>query len=116
MIRKDVFDKLGGFDEKIFMYVEDMELCYRANLVGYHTYFYPDIEVLHKEHGSTNRTFAIVHIYQNLLYFYKKHRSPSEYQVVQLMLKTKAHILVFFGTITQNNYLKETYEKPLEVC
>jgi len=41
MIRKTIFESLHGFDEKIFMYTEDMELCYRAKLAGYHIYFIP---------------------------------------------------------------------------
>jgi GT2 family glycosyltransferase len=114
MVRAEVFKKLAGFDEKIFMYIEDMELCYRAHLSGYKTFFYPDVMVAHEEHGSTNRTFAIVNIYQNLLYFYKKHRSPSEYRFLHFIMKTKAAILVIVGKILGNSYLSSTYEQALK--
>jgi len=114
LIRKEVFEKLHGFDEKIFMYTEDMELCYRAHLQGFGIYFYPDVRVLHKEQGSSSKTFAIVNIYKNLLYFYKKHRSPSEYHLVKLMMQTKAKSLIVLGKVTKNSYLVETYEKALE--
>jgi GT2 family glycosyltransferase len=115
LIRRDVFDELHGFDEKIFMYTEDMELCYRAHLAGKSVYFYPDVLVLHKEHASTSKTFAIVNIYKNLLYFYKKHRSPGEYKLLKLMMEAKAKSLVAVGKTTKNAYLIETYEKALEV-
>lgn len=111
MIRKNIFEKISGFDENIFMYTEDMELCYRAHLQGYRIFFYPDVLVLHKEHGSTNRTFAIVNICKNLLYFYKKHRSKSDYQFLFFILKTKAAILIGIGKITGNSYLSSTYEQ-----
>ncbi len=114
MIRKTAFDALGGFDEKIFMYTEDMEICYRAHLAGKDVYFYPDVLVLHKEHGSTNKTFAIVNIYKNLLYFYKKHRSPTEYKIVKAMMVTKAKSLIRLGKVTNKPYLVETYTKALE--
>ena len=114
MIRKDVFEKLKGFDEKIFMYTEDMELCYRAKLKGFQTFFYPFTYVLHAEHGSTNRTFAITNIYKNLLYFYKKHRSFPEYLILKTLLLSKAYLLILLGTITSSKYLKETYRKALE--
>ena len=34
-ISKNVFDRLGGFDEKLFLYYEDVDLCWRARLMGY---------------------------------------------------------------------------------
>lgn len=116
MIRNDAFKKLGGFDENIFMYVEDMELCYRAQLVGYKIYFYPFTNVYHEEQGSSNRTFAIIQIYKSLLYFYKKHRPYSEYLFLKLILRSKARMLILLGKITGNTYLIQTYEKALTVA
>lgn len=115
MIRRKVFDALHGFDENIFMYTEDMELCFRAKIAGYKTYFYPQVSVFHAEQGSSNRTFAIVNIYKNLLYFYKKHRSPGEYAFVSAIMKCKAHFLITFGKIFHNTYLSNTYEEALSV-
>ena len=114
MIRKEIFIKLSGFDENIFMYTEDMELCYRARLLGYSTYFYPKINVIHLDYGSTNRTFAIVNIYKNVLYFYKKHRSMLEYFLLRFVLTAKAYLLIILGTVLRSTYLKETYKQALE--
>lgn len=115
MIRSEVFKKLKGFDDNIFMYTEDMELCYRAKLAGYKVYFYPYVKVFHADQGSSNRTFAIVNIYQNLLYFYKKHRSHREYLILKALLKTKAVALLVAGRVTKDEYLTQTYEKALKV-
>lgn len=115
LIQREMYQKLGGFDPNIFMYTEDMELCYRARQAGYKIYFYPAIQVLHEDQGSSNRTFAIVNIYKNLLYFYKKHRSKLEYQFIYTILKIKAQLLIKFGTITHNSYLTSTYEQALSV-
>src|SRR5256885_9525319 len=98
------------------MYVEDMELCYRAKLVGYKTYFYPFTNVYHAEQGSTNRTFAIIQIYKSLLYFYKKHRPYNEYLFLKLILRIKARMLIGVGKMTGNTYLIQTYEKALTVA
>lgn len=113
MIRRNVYEELKGFDEKIFMYIEDMELCYRAHKAGKDVYFYPNVMVLHKDFASTSKTFAIVNIYKNLLYFYKKHRSKAEYMTLKAMLQTKAKILIGVGKVTKKQYLVETYEKAL---
>lgn len=115
MIRADVLHKLKGFDENIFMYTEDMELCYRAAIAKYTTYFYPYAKVLHVDQGSSNRTFAVINIYENLLYFYKKHRSHKEYIFLKTLLKTKALLLYTIGKVFRNSYLSQTYEKALKI-
>jgi GT2 family glycosyltransferase len=46
-IRADVFRELGGFTEKLFLYQEDLELCWRAHLRGFRVLVVPDADVLH---------------------------------------------------------------------
>lgn len=115
MIKKQLFEKLRGFDEHIFMYVEDMELCFRANALGFTVYFYPSAFVLHANQGSSNRTFAIKHIYQGISYFYKKHYPHWQQIMLQFILKAKAYILIIVGRLSNNSYLIETYEEALRV-
>ncbi len=114
MIRKDTFETLKGFDEKIFMYTEDMELCYRAKQMGKQIQFYPNVKVIHAEHGSANRSFAIVHIYKGLLYFYKKHRSGLEYFALRFLLLTKATVAIGIGSITGKSELVKTYKEAIK--
>lgn len=114
LIQKDFFQKLNGFDEAFFMYVEDVELCYRVIQQGKKVLYFPKLAFVHKGHGSSNRTFAIVQIYKGLLYFFKKHRYYGEYILVRLLLLTKAVILVVLGTITGNNYLVKTYREAMK--
>jgi len=114
MIRKDIFEKLSGFDEKIFMYTEDMEFCYRAKKQGFKTYFYPDVSIIHEDQGSSSRSFAIVQIYKGLLYFYKKHKSFLEYSIVKTMLYVKAVTAIGIGSLTGNKYLITTFRKAMQ--
>jgi GT2 family glycosyltransferase len=46
-IRKDIFQKLGGFDEKFFMYFEDIDLCRRARQAEYKVLYLPSFIVKH---------------------------------------------------------------------
>lgn len=115
MVRSSVFEKIGRFDDAIFMYYEDVELCYRAKKAGFFTYFYPHVVVLHKEQGSSNRTFAIVNIYKGLTYFYKKHMPHWQLNMIELLLRLKAIMFIRLGKLLHNSYLVTTYEQALNV-
>jgi GT2 family glycosyltransferase len=40
-IRRSLFDQLGGFDERFFMYGEDIDLCWRVRELGYEVWYHP---------------------------------------------------------------------------
>jgi len=115
MIKKNLFEKMKGFDEKLFMYMEDMELCYRAKLAGKSVYFYSGCTIKHLSHGSSNRSFAIVQIYKGLLYFFKKHTNFVEYSIVKVLLILKALILLCAGFLFGKKILQQTYSKALGI-
>lgn len=115
MIAKDLFERLNGFDKNIFMYTEDMELCYRVGKMGKEIWTFPGVVIRHEDQGSSSRTFAIINIYAGITYFYKKHKSWVEVQLVKLLLQTKAVFLILLGKLTNNSYLVTTYEKALDV-
>lgn len=47
LIKHELFEKLGGFDEKYFLYYEDADLCRRVQVLGKKIYYYPRIFVKH---------------------------------------------------------------------
>lgn len=114
MTRTDLFKKIGGFDENFFMYLEDMEICFKAKLNGFLTYFYPSVSILHKELGSSNKSFAIINIYKGLLYFYKKYKPYWQYLILLFLLKAKAWCVIAIGKLLKNIYLTQTYEKAFK--
>lgn len=115
MVNKKMFDLIGGFDKNIFMYMEDMELSFRARKKGILTYFYSGTKIKHKEYGSSNRGFAIINIYKGILYFYKKYKSGSEYSIVKICLFTKAMLIYLLGKLSNNSYYVKTYGEALKL-
>ncbi|PIR12913.1 glycosyltransferase [Candidatus Falkowbacteria bacterium CG11_big_fil_rev_8_21_14_0_20_39_10] len=74
IIRKDIFNKIGGFDEKFFMYFEDVDLCKRVKDLGYKICFYPKISVTHLCGRSLKKSLTRKkYYYRSQDYFYKKH-------------------------------------------
>jgi len=51
-IRKDVFDALGGFDEKHFIFLEDLDLAWRAQLSGFKVKAVPEAAIYHFAGGT----------------------------------------------------------------
>ena len=56
MISKDDFLRLGGFDRKYFMYSEDIDLCWRANLRGMKIGICNNVSIIHFGGGSSETT------------------------------------------------------------
>ncbi|MER3403730.1 MAG: glycosyl transferase family 2 [Armatimonadota bacterium] len=75
LIRKALYEQLGGFDEQFFMYCEDMDLCYRAWQAGWKVVYIPDAIISHAIGRSTdlvaNRMIRTFH--QSMYRYYKKH-------------------------------------------
>lgn len=55
IIRKSLFDEVGGFDERFFMYDEDEDLCRRIANLGYDIVVDGRFRVIHMEKGTQNR-------------------------------------------------------------
>ena len=101
------------FDEKIFMYMEEIDLLYRARKKGYLTYFFPGSHIVHVGSGSSinKRKGPVLNIYRGFLYFYTKHYSRVQLRLLKILLRVKAVIAYTVGWATQNQLLKETYEE-----
>lgn len=54
LIPKMVLSRVGFFDERFFMYFEDLDWCRRANKMGLKIYYYPKAEFLHV-HGASGK-------------------------------------------------------------
>jgi len=62
VFRRDVFEQLGGYEERFFLYYEDIDLAFRAVLRGYHALLVPAARVTHQL-GATTRSRARARFY-----------------------------------------------------
>ncbi len=58
LIRRPLFEALDGFDERFFMYLEDVDLAYRARLLGHPSYFLAEVPVYHEGQVSSEQVRA----------------------------------------------------------
>lgn len=113
---KKNFDNIAGFDKNIFMYMEEVDLLFRAKKIGLNTFFYPKSQIIHSGSASSNgKTFPILQVYRGFIFFYKKHYSGFSLACLYLILKIKALIAYFIGKIKGDQYLIITYEKAFKI-
>jgi hypothetical protein len=53
LMPREVFEQTHGFDERLFMYGEDLEWCYRIRDAGWRIRYYPQAKVRHYDHSSS---------------------------------------------------------------
>ncbi|MDI6804242.1 MAG: glycosyltransferase family 2 protein [Bacteroidota bacterium] len=87
-IRRDVFEAMNGFDERFFLYYEEIDFCRRANKSGYKVYYNPYIEVVHfaAKSSSNDRESFFFNLYHNKILFIRKHYSYPFYVVVFILV------------------------------
>ncbi len=86
-IRKDIFDKVGGFDERYFAHQEEIDLCWRIRHLGYKITVEPQVEVFHKgggtlSHANPRKTF---YNFRNSLYNIVKNDYSKLWWVILLI-------------------------------
>ena len=77
MIKRDVFERIGGFSEDYFMYAEDMDLCYQVRKAGFKNYYVPEAEVIHFGGGSSRQApsnFSVVMMRESIWRFLRNTR------------------------------------------
>lgn len=57
-LKREVFEKTSGFDEKLFMYMEEVEWCRRIKSSGYKIWYVPSVEAVHLHGASSNFDFT----------------------------------------------------------
>jgi len=117
LVKREVVDRVGMMDEGIFMYMDEIEWCYRIKKAGFKVLFYPGAEIIHFGGASskTGRRDPILNIYRGLLYFYQKHYPSWQRPILRVMLKLKAVMAWLIGCLTNNRYLKETYGQAFKI-
>ncbi len=116
MMRKEVYEKISGFDENLFMYSEEVEFCKRIKNAGYKIWYVPTIKVTHLHAASSNfdTSPAFVLELKGLKYYFKKYYA-NFYPLVKIFLIVGLILRVIaFALLLKMNRAK-AYLKGLSV-
>lgn len=75
LVRREVYERVGGFDERFFMYAEECDWQRRFANAGWKVAFIPTVEVIHLggASGTNDRTAINQHFFDSLDFYTKKH-------------------------------------------
>jgi N-acetylglucosaminyl-diphospho-decaprenol L-rhamnosyltransferase len=85
LVRRRVFEELKGFDERFFMYYEDLDFAYRAKSVGWKSYYLADAQAFHFGGGASYQIKAMRLYYvfnSRVLYVAKHYGAPSAIKIL----------------------------------
>ena len=107
MIKKEVFEKVGGFDEDYFLYGEDVDLCYRLKKIGYKNIYFGKVSFLHYKNMSGKKSLKVLEsFYDSMQIFYDKHYKKKYPFFVNFIVKV--------GIKLKKSLAKRNYEKVLK--
>jgi N-acetylglucosaminyl-diphospho-decaprenol L-rhamnosyltransferase len=58
LVRGEAWRRLGGFDERIYMYAEDLDLCWRTRKLGWKVWFCAEAEFVHIGNAAASRAWS----------------------------------------------------------
>lgn len=101
LVKKEVLDKTGGFDEVFFMYGEDVDLSYRIQKAGYTNYYFSESSIIHFK-GESTRKGSLNYVkmfYQAMSVFVKKHYGSQKAGVFNFFIQSAIWIRAIISSI-----------------
>jgi len=118
LCRRELVERLKGFDEDFFMYYEDTDLCYRARKMGARVFFYSGVEIIHHRGKSCQDEEMKDAILRRGLYcFFKKNRGlPYALASMATAVFIISLKLIFFSPISVLVPKSQRLRKAIKTC
>lgn len=115
LIKRQVYDQIGGFDPDYFLYGEDVDICLRLRLAGFEIGYADDITITHISGASEIGAASLdkwLRKRRGIFLFYKKHYHVKDQLNIakKLIFKSKYYLLAlkvkaFFSSTNSDAYL-----------
>ena len=113
LIKRDLWQRLGGFDESFFMYGEDTDLCVRAQKLGGRCYISPNVRLIHYGGKSEAvRADKMVRLFRAKVQLFDKHWAPRAvpFGVAMLKLIALTRMVAWAGVAWTGGKRRPAYE------
>lgn len=105
-VRNEVWRQLGGFDEKFFLWFEEVDFCHRARQAGYEVWYDHNISLLHEGSKSFSQLSASRRHYlysRSLVYYLQKHFNFWYAGLVWLLSRPVFLVTYFYDHVFKKN-------------
>jgi GT2 family glycosyltransferase len=112
VLRREVYEAIGGLPEQAVMYGEDLEYCWRAKQAGFKIGYCPEARAVHRLQGSAGGDFArwIESYTRGMLAFYTNHCTPAERQAAAAYIRAGSLARIGLWRILGQLYPKRAQE------
>lgn len=88
LARREAIDQVAGLDERIFMYAEDVDWCYRFAQAGWEVWYLPQVTIVHYGGQSTRQRQGRMEaeLYRSRVYFFRKHYGPLQSGLLKALI------------------------------
>ncbi len=91
------FAEIGGFDTNLFLYYEEMDVCFRLKQKGYNSYLYPQTKFIHLDGESTTKNYLISkELKISRLYILRKNHNYIKYLIIRFYMLIRTIFKSFF--------------------
>lgn len=72
LFKRDLYSSIGGFDERFYLYYEDVDICHRLRRLGYSVAYVPAAEAVHDAQRASRRNLRLAwhHARSALIFFF----------------------------------------------
>jgi len=90
LARREAVAQIGGLDERIFMYAEDVDWCYRFFQARWQVWYLPDAPIVHYggQSSKKRRGRMEAELYRSRVYFFHKHHGPAAAAALKALIYT----------------------------
>ncbi len=116
LIERSLYQRLGGFDENFFIYIEDADLCRRVRQQNLQIYYTAEAHITHFLGGSTTRfpSQVLPHAKTSQLYYYCEHLSRFSRSLLSHYLKLRFGLKIFLSRFKRDKTSLILYKKTLQ--
>lgn len=115
LVRRTVYEQVGGLDPAFFAYYEDVDWCKRIGDAGYRIYYVPAARIMHHWQGTSRQVSELAYAagHDSLRIYFRKHHGKLAALAVQALLAAKESTLLLAAVLRRDGQAVSVHRRML---